>query len=450
MRKSLRLVTGLILAAATLYACQPQTASTPTAEPVILHFTYWGSPVEKEAVERMARAFEASHPNIRVNAEHIPNSEYIARVSALIARGTPPDVGYLFETHAPVWASEGKVLDLTDIVQGDAQLSSRLPETYYFYSPGKTIGASTAAEIVLLFYNKDVFDKAGVPYPPAAAEDAWTWDEFVAAARKLTVDRLGRHPGEPSFDPDAVDVYGVSFDRSLWFGYYPFIYSNGGEIVNDDGTRVMLDSPEAVEAVQRLADLMWVDRVMPTPDRAAQLPDSDVQMQTGKLAMDIRGQWKLLDYSSMQGLRLGVAVLPKMKTPKTLILGSPTVVFKGTRHLDAAIEFYRFHNDPQAVDLFKRGLWMPLQKSYYTEPDLIASWIGNPAHPAESTDAIVRYTLCCVVRTPHYYVKKFGQIDGEIIQPIVNRVWSGEISAAAAMREIVQDAAPLMAGRWDK
>ncbi len=431
-------------------ACQAPFGPAATPEPITLRFTYWGSPVEKEAIGRMVRAFEAANPGIRVDAQHFPNTEYLAQVSALLAEGTPPDVGYLFETHAAEWASQGKLLDLTEIVQSDADLGARLPETFYYFAPGRTLGTSTASEIILLFYNRAVFDQAGLPYPPARAEDAWTWDEFLDVARRLTVDVNGRHPGEPGFDPDQVQVYGVSFDKDFWYGYFPFIYSNGGEVVDESATRLLLDSPAAVEAVQKLADLMWVHGVMPDPTRQRALPSSDTLLQTGQLAMDIRGQWKLLDYASRQGLDIGVAVLPKLKEPRTVILGSPTVIFAGTAQREAALKFYKFHNDPGSVDLYARGLWMPLQKNYYTDPDLITAWLDNPAHPAEARDALVDYTLCCVVRAPHYYVKNFGRITAEVIQPAVDSIWAGRATAAEALAQAVAAAAPLLSGRWDR
>ena len=438
---------GLLLAG--LAACQPAPAST-TPNPVTLRFTYWGSPIEKAAIERMVQAFEIANPDIDVEPIHIPNSEYIARVSAMLATGEAPDVGYLFETHAPQWAQDGKVLDLTPMVEGDPELSSRLPETYYYFAPDRTLGTSTSTEIMVMFYNRAVFDAAGLPYPPARAEDAWTWDEFVDVARRLTVDANGLHPGDAGFDVNRISTYGVSFEEDAWYGYLPFIYSNGGSVVNDEGTALLLNSPEAVEAIQRLRDLMWVHHVMPTPEQQRQLPTSDAMMQTRQLAMDIRGQWKLLDYASMDGLDFGVAVLPKMREAKTIILGSPTVIFAGTQHTEEAIKFYKFHNDPKAVDLYGRGLWMPLQQSYYLQPDAISSWIDNPAHPPESRSAIVEYTLCCVVRTPHYYVKNFGQITTDVIQPAVDRVWNNEATSAEAMAQAVEDAAALMAGRWDR
>lgn len=447
-------LTSVAFALVLLAACAdpgvlPATPPAPTPEAVTLHFTYWGSEVERAAVENTVRAFEAAYPHIRVQAEHIPNAEYVARLSAMFAAGNPPDVGYLFETHAALWASGGRVLDLTDVIRADPQLSDRLPETYYYYSPGKTLGTSTASETTLLFYNKAMFDAAAVPYPPSDPAEAWTWDEFVAAARALTTDSGGHHPGEPGFDPTQINAYGATLAKE-WWAYYPFIYSNGGQIVNEDGTRLMLDSPEAIEAIQALSDLMWVDHVAPTPDAVRRLPAPEVLFQTGQLGMLVDGQWKLLDFATMEGLSYGVAVLPKLKQPKTMIFGSPTVIFAGTQHLDAAIQFYKYHNDPQVVDLFERGLWMPLHRAYYTEPDRIAAWLDNPAHPPEARGALVDYTLCCVVRAPHYYVKNFGQIEAEAIQPAMAQVWANALAPAAAMDAAVSAAAPLMAGRWDQ
>jgi len=245
-------------------------------------------------------------------------------------------------------------------------------------------------------------------------------------------------------------VHGLSFDKGFFWGYYPFIYSNGGDIVNEDGSQLKLNEPAAVEAMERLRALIWEDHVTATPEQDKNLPPRTVLMQTGKLAMDMGGQWNLLDYSTMQGLHLGLVVLPKMKEPKTLMLGSPTVIFKNTRHQEAAVKFYKFHNDPQAVDLFGRGLWMPLQKSYYTDPAQIAAWTNNAAHPPESKDALVNYALCCVVPTPHYYVKNFGQISAEAIQPSIDQIWNNQATVKDALEQATIKAAPLLSGRWDK
>jgi len=399
----------------------------------------------------MVTAFETANPDIEVETIHIPYEEYSARISAMILEGNPPDVGYCAGLQAPLWAQEGKLMDLTSLVESDPLLSSALPETRYYYAPGKIAGLNTAVEATLLFYNRALFDQAGVPYPPSDPQQAWTWDEFVEAAKKLTVDGKGKHPGEAGFDTREIRTYGAAFDKSYeGWTFYPFIFSNGGQVVNEDGTRLLLDSPEAAQAMQNLADLMWVHHVTPTPQQDQNLPGYVTMLQTGNLAMHISGQWSLADYASLKDLSFGVAVLPRLQKPATVILGSPTVIFAGTKNKDAAIRFYKFHNNPEAVDLFARGLWMPLQEAYYTQPDKMKYWLDNTAHPASMQAAFTDYILSYSKPLPSYYLKNYAQVLDQALRPAIDRIWNDEASAEEALKEAVEAAGPLMSGRWDQ
>jgi multiple sugar transport system substrate-binding protein len=452
--RHLSYITFLLVFALALESCQLSTpVLTPTpAQPVTkLRFTYWGSEMEKAAIEQMVATFEGANPDVDVEPIQIPYDEYTARITSMMKNGEAPDVGYLSGLQAPVWAQEGKLLDLTDLIQNDPSLSTTLLASRYYYAPGRVAGVNTAVEATLLFYNKTLFDEAGVPYPPSDPTKAWTWDEFVEAAKKLTIDVNGKHPGENGFDPEKILTYGVAFDK-IYEGWtiYPFIFSNGGQLVNEDGTRLLLDSPEATEAMQKLADLMWVQHVAPTPVQDQNLPGYVTMLQTDNLAMHISGHWSLLDYASVKDLQFGVAVLPKFKEPVTVVLGSPTVIFAGTRNKEAAIRFYKFHNNPEAVDLFARGLWMPLQKSYYTEPEKMKIWLDNPAHPVEMRLAFTDYVVNYSVPLPSYYLRNYTQVLDVALRPAMNRIWNNEASAAEAFAEAVRLAEPLMQGRWDQ
>lgn len=420
-------------------------------ERVRLRFTYWGSDMEQVAVEGMVAAFEHANPDIDIEPIHIPYEEYTARVTAIINQGEGPDVGYCFSLQAPVWAQEGLLLDLTGLVESDPLLASSLPETRYYYAPGRIAGLNTAVEASLLFYNRALFDRAGLPYPPSDPEQAWTWDEFVSAARALTADAEGRHPGETGFDPEQIRTYGAAFDKTYeGWAFYPFIFSAGGQVADEAGERLLLDSPQAALALQNLADLMWVHHAAPTPQQDVQLPDYVTLFQTGNLAMHITGQWHLLDYASAQGLPFGVAVLPRLEQPVTVVLGSPTVIFSGVRDQDAAVRFYKFHNNPENVDLFARGLWMPLQQSYYTDPARMKTWLDNPAHPLSMQAAFTDYILSYSIPLPSYYLRNYGQVLDQALGPALERIWNNEAGAAEALKRAVQDAQPLMAGRWDR
>jgi multiple sugar transport system substrate-binding protein len=419
-----------------------------TAQTVELTFTYWGSPFEKEAVERMIQSFNDSHENIQVRGQHIPDA-YFEKISTMVAGGTPPDVGYLGEVNALQWAQEGVLLDLTSYFKSDPEASSRLPATYYNYDGDKTIGTNTAAETIIMYYNKDLFDVAGVSYPPSKAAEAWTWDEFVEVAKKLTKDTNGNDATSADFNPEQIDTYGISFP-TWWGGYTPLIYSNGGKLVSDDGMEFMMNSPEAVEVLQKMQDLIYVHHVAPTPAQAEALPSADIMMQSGKVAMSIDGHWKVLDYSQL-GFNWGMGVLPYFKEPTTIVLGSPTVIFAGTQHPDEAFEFYKFHNDPTQVDLYAKGLWMPLQLSYYTDPAKTAAWLDaiEGVYPPEARDVLIDYTLN---NTPHqpvqYWLKNAGQIFSEAIDPAIGALWANEMTAQEAMDQAAAAAKDLLQGRW--
>jgi multiple sugar transport system substrate-binding protein len=180
------------------------------------------------------------------------------------------------------------------------------------------------------------------------------------------------------------------------------------------------------------------------------LPGYVTLLQTGNLAMHISGQWSLIDYAALDNLNFGVAVLPQFKTPVTVVLGSPTVIFAGTQNPEAAVRFYKFHNNPEAVDLFARGLWMPLQKSYYTEPDKMAFWLDNRAHPAGQRPVFTDYVVNYSTPLPSYYLRNYAAVLDQAIRPALELIWNNQAPAAGALEQAVQAATPLLQGRWDK
>jgi multiple sugar transport system substrate-binding protein len=133
-----------------------------------------------------------------------------------------------------------------------------------------------------------------------------------------------------------------------------------------------------------------------------------------------------------------------------VVLGSPTVIFAATPNKDAAIRFYKFHNNPEVVDLFARGLWMPLQRSYYTEPDKMKFWLDNPAHPVDSHLAFTKYIVDYSLPLPSAYLRNYAEVLDVALRPAIDDIWNNKSSAADAFAEAVKAAEPLMQGRWDR
>ncbi|WP_274362803.1 ABC transporter substrate-binding protein [Paenibacillus thermotolerans] len=423
---------------------QTKPDSKASNEKVELKFMFWGSAFEKQAVEKMVQAFEKSHPNIKINAQHV-TGDYTTKINTLMASNELPDVAYLGESLALKWAEQGKVLDMTPYLDAHPQLAERIPQTYYYFAPGKTIGTNTAAETINLFYNKDLFEEAGIEPPPANAEDAWTWDEFVDVAKRMTKDKNGKTPFDTGFDKDNIVQFGISVPT--WSaGWYPFLKSNGGDITNEDGTEFIMNSPEAAEVFQNLQDLMYKHYVAPNATQQQNLPATSVRLQTRKVAMAIDGQWSILDFASSK-LNFGIGVLPKLKEPKTMILGAPTVIFSTTKHPDEAIEFYMYHNDPEQVDLYAQGLWMPLELKYYQDQQFIDKWTKNDAHPPEYKEAVIDYTLEHAERSPSYTLKNWAEIDPKLGAGLDN-IWTNNKPVKETLDELKKTIDPLLQGRY--
>ena len=418
-------------------------------ELVELDFSIWVGceSSEANAIRTAITAYEGDNPDVKVNLLCIAGDGYQERISAMMASGTNPDMGYLNEAVALEWASQGALLDLTEYFQNDPVASARLPQSFYRYGDNQILGTNTGAEIMLLFYNKDNFDAAGLDYPPTSATNAWTWEQFVEVCKQLTLDRNGNNAASADFDPDNIDTYGC--DAGNWWGtYHPLLVSNGADIISEDGTDLLLNSPEAIEVFQNLQDLIYVHHVMPSP--AATQARQDVGLKTGKLAMQINGHWTTSDLADTEGLNFGIGVLPRYDEPVTTFLGGVTVIFGNTEHPEEAFEFYTYHNDPQFVPMYSDGLWMPLVEEYYTNPEKQAEWLqGQPGvYPEGVEESIVDYTMNYAVQAPIYWVRNWPQIMDEAVNPAVQAIFAGEMSVEEALNQAVEMGNMFTAGRW--
>ncbi len=235
----------------------------------------------------------------------------------------------------------------------------------------------------------------------------------------------------------------------LWWGNWAnFIYENGGDFISADGKQFALNKPEAVDALQKIADLINKYHVMPSPVQTQALPGTATALQTGKVAMAIDGQWSLLDVGKA-GFNFNLAPLPKLKgKSQTMIVAGAMGIFSSSQHIPEAWTMFKYLIDPtQVKDLITTGLWMPNNKSWYTNPDLLASWAQNNAgHPSGYKNAVLNQMLNNSVPGPTYYVMNYNKIL-DVVNPAMDKVWLGTTTAQAAMDSIAAQAQALVNGR---
>ncbi|ACT02222.1 ABC transporter substrate-binding protein [Paenibacillus sp. JDR-2] len=404
-------------------------------DPVTLKYTFWGSPNEKKVQEAAIKSFTEKYPWIKVNTLHIPES-YTTKLTTMASSNQMPDIGLLNGDVALEWASQGRIYNIMDFLANDPDVSVNdiLPNTMYYWEEGKLAGVNGALEAFALFYNKEAFTDAGLPLPPTKADEAYTWDQFVETAQKLTLDQKGRNALDPDFDPKSIKQFGVTMP--LW-AYMNGVVSNGGQFVNQDGTQFKLADPEAAEAIQQWADLINKYHVAPSPTQSKNIPSGANALSSRKVAMTLDGQWSLVDLGAAKKLNFGIGVAPVMKNKATMTLGEPIVIFKDTKHPEEAWMLYKWMMNPEnTLELQTSGLWMPVLKKWYENADLVAKWAaGNPAHPEGYQDAVMRNAFDNGFPNTSYYVKNLSKINS-MIDPALEQVWLGKTTAQEALSKI--------------
>ena len=343
----------LVLAALLISACGSKPAEQAPAdqEPVEITFTMWGAPEELAVWQAVVDDFQKEKPNITVKVDVADWDSYWTKLNTLIAGGTPPDV---FAMDAPLfldWQSRGALENLQPYIDANPGfLDDVYPQTLSAYKTADGYyGLPRDFQTIVLFYNKDMFDAAGVPYPTAD----WTYDDLKEAAKKLTLDTNG---------DGKIDQYGFwsdTWDMELLWS--EAIWANGGEIINADHTKTLIGEGGALDAWKYI-DSLYKEGVMPTPTAAGEF-GGDL-FQAGMAAMTTIGHWAVPGYVQ-SGINFDVVPMPSGPAGEaTSVNSAGFVMAKGSKHKDAAFEFIKFAlSEAGQKRLAELGFAIPVLKS---------------------------------------------------------------------------------------
>lgn len=394
-------------------------------------FCNWGDSEEKKVFESVFDAFEEKNKDIKVNYLFIPQGEYMTKLSAMAATNSLPDAGQMLEANALQWAEDDMFVDVSNLYES-GEITKRLDSVTFDETKSGSLGASFITECYVLFYDKDYCDSMGVTVP-AKVEDAWTWDEFVAACKKLTVDTNGNHPDDPGFDPANIKVYGISDMPAEMLAV-----NNGGGYFNEDCTEIWLDKPETIEAIQMVADLMNVHHVAPTPASRGAIGGGNNVLLTGKVAMSYAGQYNLLwykQYIESGVLNLGFGVGPELKEYSVLTSGPSIVVFKSSQHQEEALRLLEYFYDTEnLMPAIQSGLWMPSEEAYFTDEAKIQEWVsGGSYYNEDYRTAVIDVCHNNAVGNNFYHMSNYSTAYDLINSPL-DQVWSGKKSAEEVIK----------------
>jgi multiple sugar transport system substrate-binding protein len=315
---------GLLASTAALAATAATTriGFGQSSDSATLKLAGFGGDAENTAITHAIERFNKKYPNVQVDLSMDPISngwgDYVTKILGEFNAGNGPDVvGTAIETFQ-AFASRGLFIPLDDYVKSTPEFSdfapSLLDQAKY---KGQQIYIPIGWNNIMINYNRDLFDKAGVAYPK---DGNWTWDEFREVARKLTVkDSSGN-----------VTQYGYEVPNQNFF-IQPWFFSNGTGLLKDDWSGSNMLDPKVAESLQFLHDLIHVDGSSPIPGSATM----DNQFMAGQVAMISRGHW-IVQNAKANGLNMDIANVPSRESMTTVIGFGGYAVSKTAQRPDLA------------------------------------------------------------------------------------------------------------------
>ncbi len=300
----------------------------------IVFMNYSSSGANEEVLGQMVEAFEAKNPSIKVDVRTYGFEDYFQQLATSIAGGMTPDVFELNIENFRAYASKGVLAKIDGI-----DTSNIHPTTLEAFAiDGQQYGLPTKFSNIVMIYNKDLFDQAGVDYPT----DEWTWEEELQAATKI------RAMGD--------NYFGVYRPIQTW-EFYKTVVQNGGSMMNEDQTEFTLNSPENVEALQMMIDRVNTYNVTPNMDQMGGMGDWDL-FKSGRLGMLVTGIWAFSDFKDSIDFNWDIVIEPGIKQKATHFFSDAIVVSENTDKKAAAIEFASFiSGSPEAAAIRLEANW---------------------------------------------------------------------------------------------
>jgi len=378
--------------------------------------------------------FEKDHPNIKINLVIVPWADFDTKMQTMIAAGTPPDIwSHWGPSGFADYVARGLAADLTPFIEKDKyDLSDFNPDVLKIYNvSGKYYGIPMSIVGSDLFYNKDLFDKYGVAYPPTSWDDtSWTYDKFLEMCKNLT-----HVTGNP-----ATDVYGCNM------GFWPndaFAWMYGKDLYPDTAYQTgfadtaYLDDPLVIKAFQDRQDIVWKLKYMPDPATVSAFGSGDI-FKTQKVAVNVTGGWGWYNYSDVKDFKWAVAALPYGNAGrKGVNFADPWIMSSKTPHPQEAWEFFKYliSKDTMAT-LSKLTLNPPVRMS------LIDDWYKSiPGMTPEAVKETYQGSLKYGKESPNHLLVRFDQLDqvvGAALDPIVNNKATAADTLPAANKKLIE------------
>jgi len=420
--------------AATTSAASSAAAAAPTGTGTKITFLSRGS-LQYQAVFKQSIAnFQQQHPDITVENQPVAASaNFDQKLETLLAGSVAPDVFFGAAATFLVYPTKGATIALDSYAARGVDFKASDYYPYWLKTmqwQGKLVALPYDPDMVVLYYNKTLFDKAGLAYPDA--KTALTWDQLLTLAQQLTVDNKGNRGS--AVDPSQVVQYGLdSFSPRMWW-HLP--REHGIDVFNSDLSKTTLDQPGAVDGLQTLVDLSAKYHVVPT---AGTTKGPAINFQSDNLTMALNGGWQRGLYLEQVKSAWDIAPMPQVqgKPPVGMGWASGLMIPKQSKNADQGWQFLAYLAGQAGQQLLlKEGISQPMLTSMAGDPVYT-----SPAEPSHKEVLLNEVTA----GDPPPYIPAYMDIQTVVQTDLLNTTLSGKQNLQTAIATAVPKIDALLA-----
>jgi multiple sugar transport system substrate-binding protein len=355
-----------------------------------IRFLVFGEPEELRAYRTLIDAYERREDSGPVQLiEASDREDLLARLSTGFAGGSPPDVFLVNYRFYGQFAARDALEPLQERVDESEQFE---PEDFFpqameaFRWEGELMCLPQNVSSLVVYYNRDLFERFGVPEPKAG----WSWQEFIVRAVNLTRDAQGQPvaAGDPELGAVRPAIFGLGVEPTV-IRLAPLVWSNGGDLFDDTDapTRFALERPAAHVALQEFLKLRKDYGVIPS-DQDVEAEDDESRFQNGRLAMLLSSRRSTPTFRTIEDFDWDVAPLPVFERPAGILHSDAYCMSRASEAKDEAWRFIEFANSPEGQRVVARtGRTVPSLQSV-ARSDAFLDPAAKPANSRVFLDGI--------------------------------------------------------------
>lgn len=412
MKKMLAVIMGVSMVAGMTSAVHAESAD---GDKTVITYRNGFTGTDGEVMQKIIDTYnETNTLNVEVQMERVSWDTLYQQLATSLPTGEGPDITAFATERIGGYAESGAIMPINDIYESGEVDSSKIPEVFdqNLRYDGDYYGVPVNIASLALYYNKDLFDEAGIDYP----NDDWTWDDLEEAAIAL------------SKEVDGEQQYGFGMATNNTIQMWPImIWAGGGDFIQDG--KSVFNSKENVDTITKWADLIKNEKIGPATCTGAEI---DTLFSTGKLGMYFCGPWAAGSFDAAE-VNYGIAGVPAGPAGKATLAQGVGMYMTSSAPEEKKEAIYDFF-------------------AYWQSIDAQVEWSGSVGYPVANTDAAKNERLADnevvklfsdQVQYAHFYLQQltnFNEIDVDVITPAIEKIMLED----ADVQEVLDEAAASM------